>query len=56
MSEPAPPPAPPQAPPLDIPAYDAFALTQGGNLAQLILHGEVYTLRVTRNGKLILTK
>lgn len=40
----------------EIPAYDALKLTEGGNLATIVLQGAAYTLRVTRNGKLILTK
>ena len=39
-----------------IPAYDALALTAGGVQAQLVLNGQVYLLRITRAGKLILTK
>ncbi|MFC4668823.1 hemin uptake protein HemP [Seohaeicola nanhaiensis] len=39
-----------------LPAYDARALTQDGNQAQIVLDGQVYTLRITRAGKLILTK
>lgn len=35
---------------------DARALTEGGNTAQIALDGKVYTLRITRAGKLILTK
>lgn len=38
------------------PLHDATALTEGGNLAQIALDGQVYTLRITRAGKLILTK
>lgn len=47
-------PAPPQSPPQ--PLHDARALTQGGPSAQIVLDGQVYTLRITRAGKLILTK
>lgn len=39
-----------------IPVHDALSLTDGGIQAQLVLHGQVYTLRITRAGKLILTK
>ncbi|GHF69612.1 hemin uptake protein HemP [Seohaeicola zhoushanensis] len=39
-----------------LPAYDARMLTQDGNQAQIVLDGQVYTLRITRAGKLILTK
>lgn len=38
------------------PVHDALALTGGGVQAQLVLNGQVYTLRITRAGKLILTK
>ncbi|WP_394341503.1 hemin uptake protein HemP [Rhodobacter maris] len=46
----------PAALPSAMPAHDARHLTQGGNLAQIGLDGQVYTLRITRQGKLILTK
>ncbi|QGX97251.1 hemin uptake protein HemP [Roseovarius faecimaris] len=39
-----------------LPAYDARDLTDGGDLAQIVLDGQIYTLRITRAGKLILTK
>ena len=39
-----------------VPAYDAARLTRGGNLARIVLNGQVYSLRITRAGKLILTK
>lgn len=39
-----------------MPVHDARVLTEGGNLAQIHLEGQVYTLRITRAGKLILTK
>ncbi|MDF2142227.1 hemin uptake protein HemP [Paenirhodobacter sp. CAU 1674] len=39
-----------------LPAHHAEALTRGGNQAQILLNGQVYTLRITRAGKLILTK
>jgi hemin uptake protein HemP len=39
-----------------VPQYDAALLTQGGSLARLVLEGQVYTLRITKAGKLILTK
>lgn len=38
------------------PLHLAEALTQGGNLAHIALDGQTYTLRITRQGKLILTK
>ena len=39
-----------------VPLHDARALTQGGAQARILLDGQVYTLRITRQGKLILTK
>lgn len=39
-----------------MPSHDALALTAGGNLARIVLAGQDYTLRITRSGKLILTK
>jgi hemin uptake protein HemP len=36
--------------------HDARDLTEGGNLAYIVLDGQTYTLRITRAGKLILTK
>ena len=38
------------------PEHDALDLTRGGPEARIRLHGMVYTLRVTRQSKLILTK
>ncbi len=38
------------------PTHDVMTLTAGGSIARLIHRGEVYVLRVTRLGKLILTK
>jgi hemin uptake protein HemP len=38
------------------PLHDAARLTRGGNLARILLNGQVYSLRITRAGKLILTK
>jgi hypothetical protein len=38
------------------PVHDARALTEGGSLARLVLDGQIYALRITRAGKLILTK
>jgi hemin uptake protein HemP len=38
------------------PVYLAKQLTDDGNLAQIAHNGQIYTLRITRNGKLILTK
>lgn len=39
-----------------LPSYAARDLTQGGDLAQIVLDDQTYTLRITRAGKLILTK
>jgi hemin uptake protein HemP len=38
------------------PCHDAERLTEGGPTAQIVLNGQIYTLRITRQGKLILTK
>jgi hemin uptake protein HemP len=43
-------------PPADAPRYDALDPTAGGTTARIALHGQVYALRITRAGKLILTK
>lgn len=42
-----------QTPP---PVHDARLLTDGGNEAEIRLDGMRYVLRITRQGKLILTK
>ena len=42
-----------QSPP---PVHDARLLTDGGNEAEIRLDGMRYVLRITRQGKLILTK
>lgn len=39
-----------------IPTYDARVLTAGQSMAQITLDGQVYTLRITKAEKLILTK
>jgi len=39
-----------------LPAYDVHDIVQGGDQARLILDGQTYLLRITRAGKLILTK
>lgn len=39
-----------------LPLYDATDLTKGGDLARIKLDDQIYTLRITRAGKLILTK
>jgi hemin uptake protein HemP len=45
---------PPNMPPS--PRHDARALTAGGRAAEIALDGRTYTLRITRAGKLILTR
>ena len=50
------PPAPAPTPEQTAPIYGALDLTRGGNTAQILLGDQVYTLRVTKAGKLILTK
>lgn len=54
MSFHTPPPTKLQAP--SLPTYAAIDLTDGGDLAQIVLDGQIYTLRITRAKKLILTK
>ncbi|WP_420863061.1 hemin uptake protein HemP [Algirhabdus cladophorae] len=49
-------PPPKQAPTPTVPVYSARDLTEGGDLAQIMLGDQTYTLRITRAGKLILTK
>ena len=39
-----------------VPTYTAEDLTQGGGQAQIVLGDQTYTLRITRAGKMILTK
>ncbi|MEL7469456.1 MAG: hemin uptake protein HemP [Pseudomonadota bacterium] len=39
-----------------VPVYDAVALTRGQQKAVLMLNGQSYTLRITKQGKLLLTK
>jgi hemin uptake protein HemP len=39
-----------------IPVHDATILTDGGTQARILLNGQIYALRITRAGKLILTK
>ena len=39
-----------------LPLYEAMDLTKGGDLAKIKLQDQLYTLRITRAGKLILTK
>jgi hemin uptake protein HemP len=38
------------------PLYDARDLIKDGDTARIMLDDQVYTLRLTRSGKLILTK
>lgn len=40
----------------EIPAYDARHLTLNNGQARIILDGQIYSLRITRANKLILTK
>lgn len=47
---------PKQTPVRMLPTYAATDLTENGDLAQIVLGDQVYTLRITRAGKLILTK
>lgn len=50
-------PAPQSVDPADETAlYDARALILNGVKAEIVLDGQSYTLRITRAGKLILTK
>lgn len=46
----------PLAPIPALPRHEALVLTEGGAQAQIVLNGQVYSLRITRAGKLILTK
>lgn len=39
-----------------VPVHEATDLTHGGREARIFLNGMVYCLRITRQGKLILTK
>jgi len=39
-----------------VPSYVATQLTMGGTQARIVMVGQVYSLRITRVGKLILTK
>lgn len=39
-----------------IPCHDAATLTNGGQVAHICQNGQSYVLRITRQGKLILTK
>lgn len=39
-----------------LPTHQADELTEGGSLARIVLNDQIYSLRITRAGKLILTK
>ena len=39
-----------------VPVHSAESLTEGGPTAHICLMGQTYVLRITRTGKLILTK
>lgn len=39
-----------------LPEHDAEALTRGGREALINFNGQTYTLRITRQSKLLLTK
>ncbi|WP_323035267.1 hemin uptake protein HemP [Pararhodobacter sp.] len=41
---------------VDLPVHSARQLTSGGTQARIDLDGKIYDLRITRAGKLILTK
>lgn len=43
-------------PSVPVPLHEAQDLTQGGPVAQIQLNGQIYALRITKAGKLILTK
>ena len=51
-----PPPSAAKADGSDIPTVPWEALDHGRGHLQIAFHGQIYHLRVTRNGKLILTK
>lgn len=40
----------------DTPSFDVHDLVGQDGIARIVLDGKVYTLRITRSGKLILTK
>lgn len=42
--------------PTALPRHDAERLTKGGKMAEIRLGEQIYTLRITRQGKLLLTK
>ncbi len=39
-----------------VPVHNVHDLLAGGNTARITLHGQEYVLRITKSGKLILTK
>lgn len=45
-----------QPDPVEPPEHEAEDLTRGGREALIRFQGRVYTLRITRQGKLLLTK
>ncbi|MEM9431170.1 MAG: hemin uptake protein HemP [Pseudomonadota bacterium] len=47
---------PDRRPDLAVPIHDARVLVEQGKEARITLDGQTYTLRITRAGKLILTK
>lgn len=49
-------PHPTGAIPQQLPTHDARDLTETGSQALIVLDDQTYTLRITRAGKLILTK
>ena len=50
-------PAPTETPEIQpVDTYDARELIKNGTQAHIVLDGQVYCLRITRAGKLILTK
>lgn len=56
-SDPSHPLAPPELPePPRLATYDARKLIRNGGQACIVLDGQTYVLRITRSGKLILTK
>lgn len=46
----------PVAVPIAVPVHDAETLLDGGRKAAIILGEQIYTLQITRQGKLLLTK
>ena len=45
-----------EMPRTDLPVHNARQLTGATGQAQIVLDGQIYALRITRAGKLILTK